>query len=80
MTAAQDADICTLEVRSRLRHQLHRCIAACQAARGLCTSQCVFRPLQVRAARAQRSSKYIEGLLDKAKERQREQDIVYERR
>lgn len=34
----------------------------------------------VRAARAERSSKYIEGLLDKAKERQREQDIIFERR
>lgn len=34
----------------------------------------------VAAARAQRSSKYIENLLDKAKERQREQDIIYERR
>lgn len=28
----------------------------------------------------ERKSRYIEGLLDKAKERQREQDIVYERR
>ena len=27
-----------------------------------------------------RKSRYIEGLLDKAKEREREQDIVYERR
>lgn len=26
-----------------------------------------------------RKSRYIEGLLDKAKERQREQDIIYER-
>jgi Coiled-coil domain-containing protein 55 (DUF2040) len=41
---------------------------------------CFRHASQVRAARAQRSSKYIEGLLDKAKERQREQDIVYERR
>jgi coiled-coil domain-containing protein 55 len=41
----------------------------------------VYEPsLQLQAARAARSSKYIEGLLDKAKERQREQDIVYERR
>ncbi len=34
----------------------------------------------VAAARAQRSSKYIEDLLDKAQQRQREQDIIYERR
>ena len=27
-----------------------------------------------------RKSRYIEGLLDKAKEREREQDIVYERK
>ena len=27
----------------------------------------------------QRKSRYIEGLLDKAKERNREQDIIYER-
>jgi hypothetical protein len=55
----------------------------CRLARLLpiCAADVPFTdPLQVRAARAQRSSKYIEGLLDKAKERQREQDIVYERR
>lgn len=32
------------------------------------------------ADRQERKSRYIEGLLDKAKERQKEQDIVYERR
>lgn len=32
------------------------------------------------AERQARKSRYIEGLLDKAKERQKEQDIVYERR
>ena len=36
------------------------------------------QPLQ--AEKLQRKSRYIEGLLDKAKEREREQDIVYERR
>ncbi len=34
----------------------------------------------VAAARASRGSKYIESLLDKAQQRQREQDIMYERR
>ena len=29
--------------------------------------------------RKQRKSRYIEGLLDKAKERNKEQDIIYER-
>ena len=32
------------------------------------------------AEKLARKSQYIEGLLDKAKERQREQDIVYERK
>ncbi len=32
-----------------------------------------------REAQKERKSKYIEGLLDKAKERNREQDIIYER-
>ncbi|KAK9810734.1 hypothetical protein WJX73_003832 [Symbiochloris irregularis] len=32
------------------------------------------------AEKLERKSRYIEGLLDKAKERQREQDVVYERR
>ena len=32
------------------------------------------------AEKLARKSRYIEGLLDKAKERQREQDIVYERK
>ncbi len=31
------------------------------------------------AARQARGSKYIEGLLDKAGERKREQDIIFER-
>ena len=32
------------------------------------------------AEKLERKSRYIEGLLDKATERQREQDIVYERK
>ena len=32
-----------------------------------------------RQAQKERKSRYIEGLLDKAKERNREQDIIYER-
>jgi coiled-coil domain-containing protein 55 len=32
-----------------------------------------------REAQKERKSRYIEGLLDKAKERNREQDIIYER-
>lgn len=32
------------------------------------------------AERQERGSKYIEGLLDKAEERKREQDIIFERR
>lgn len=47
---------------------------------GVYESMAETKAAPVAAARANRSSKYIENLLDKAQTRQREQDIVYERR
>lgn len=47
---------------------------------GVYDSMVETKAAPVAAARANRSSKYIENLLEKAQSRQREQDIVYERR
>lgn len=47
---------------------------------GVYESMAETKAAPIAAARANRSSKYIEKLLEKAQSRQRDQDIVYERR